>query len=404
MNLKTAVSMHVCLTVSCLRTSRKLFYLHILKKALLDSELLKNFRPVSNLSYISKVIERVVAKRITDYFEDNNLLEKMQSAYKKLHSTETALIKVHNDILCAIDKKYSVALVLLDLSAAFDTVDHNILLSRLSSRFGICDNALAWLSSYLSDRKQKVNIQGTMSSSRQLTCGVPQGSVLGPLLFTAYTSPLGDIVRKHGVQFHLYADDTQLYFAFEPTTDGSMAAKEKMEACIQDIRQWMAVNFLKLNDDKTEVIVFHSRHHAPPQFNSVNIGLENITASKAARNIGVTFDSTMTLQPHINAMTSSMFHQIRKIGMIRKYLDKKSAETLVHAFVTSRLDYCNSLLYGLPQDLTNKLQCVHNTAARIVSRTRKYEHITPVLKSLHWLPVQQSNYLQNSPGLLQSTT
>ena len=112
-----------------------------------------------------------------------------------------------------------------------------------------------------------------------------------------------------------------------------MSAKEKMDACIQDIRQWMAVNFLNLNDDKTEVIVCHSQNHAPPPFNSVNNGLENITASKAARNIGIIFDSAMTSQPHINAMTSSMYHKIRQIGMIRKYLDKKSAETLEHTFV-----------------------------------------------------------------------
>ena len=361
----------------------------ILKKALLDSELLKNFRPVSNLPFISKVIERVVAKRFITYFKDNNLQEKMQSAYKKLHSTETALIRVQNDILCALDRKCAVALVLLDLSAAFDTVDHNILLSRLSSRFGICDNALAWLSSYLTDRKQKVSIQGTSSSSKQLTCGVPQGSVLGPLLFTAYTSPLGDIVRKHNVEFHLYADDTQLYIAFEQTEEGCTAAKAKMEACIQDIRHWMAVNFLKLNDDKTEVIILHSRYQASPTFTSINIGQESITPSNSVRNIGVLFDSNMTLQPHINAMTSSMFNQIRKIGTIRKYLDRKSTEILVHAFVTSRLDYCNSLLYGVSQDQITKLQRVHNTAARIVSRTRKYEHITPVLKSLHWLPVNQ---------------
>ena len=119
-----------------------------------------------------------------------------------------------------------------------------------------------------------------------------------------------------------YADDTQLYFAFEPSVNQSTAAKEKMEACIQDIRQWMVINFLKLNDDKTEVIAFHSRYQSPPPLESIKIGQENIIASKAARNIGVTLDSTMTLQPHINAVTSSMFHQIRKIGMIRKYLDK----------------------------------------------------------------------------------
>ncbi len=137
--------------------------------------------------------------------KDNNLQEKMQSAYKTMHSTETALIRVHNDILCAIDNRQAVVLILLDLSAAFDTVDHSVLLTRLSSRFGICGSALAWIKSYLSNRKQCVHIQGVSSSSRNLSCGVPQGSVLGPLLFTAYTSPLGDIIRRHNMEFHLYA-------------------------------------------------------------------------------------------------------------------------------------------------------------------------------------------------------
>ena len=124
--------------------------------------------------------------------EQNNLHELMQSAYKVGHSTETALIRVYNDILCAIDEKQCVLLVLLDLSAAFDTVDHEVLLSRLEERLGICGNALSWVKSYMSDRKQSVSINGTTSESHVLDCGVPQGSVLCPLFFVSYTLPLAD--------------------------------------------------------------------------------------------------------------------------------------------------------------------------------------------------------------------
>ena len=144
----------------------------LLKKAFLHFEFFSNFRPVSNLKFLSKVIEKVAAMRLTDYFCDNDLNESLQSAYKKHHSCETALLRVQNDILKSIDDKQCVVLLLLDLSAAFDTVDHKILLHRLRSRFGIKGKALAWLQSYLTDRSHSVQIDGFTSSVRPLIFGV----------------------------------------------------------------------------------------------------------------------------------------------------------------------------------------------------------------------------------------
>ena len=187
----------------------------ILKKSNLDPLEYMNFRPISNLPFLSKVIEKVIAAQLTSYVEDNNLCELFQSAYRRNHSTETALIRVHNDIAMAIDKGHSVILVLLDLSAAFDTVDHCKLLLRLNTRFGICDKALEWFRSYLSGRTQFVKVNNGISFSHSISQGVPQGSVLGPILYSLYTSPLGDIARGHGLNIHFYADDTQLYITFE---------------------------------------------------------------------------------------------------------------------------------------------------------------------------------------------
>ena len=165
---------------------------------------------MSNLSFISKLIERVVCTQLITHLKLNGLYELFQSAYREFHSTETALLRVQNDLLLSVDEYGGVILVLLDLSAAFDTIDHDKLLNLLSSRFGVRGSALEWIKSYLTNRKQSVLIYGERSEELELIYGVPQGSVLGPILFTLYTTPLGDICRKHNLVFHLYADDTQL--------------------------------------------------------------------------------------------------------------------------------------------------------------------------------------------------
>ena len=157
---------------------------------------------------ISKIIEKVVAVRLQKYLEANQLNEPLQSAYKPFHSCETALVRVYNDILVAIDKRHCVMLLLLDLSAAFDTVDHDILLTRLYSKYSISGTPLEWFRSYLTNRSQFELIEGCSSQSRELKCRVPQVSVLGPILYVLYIAPLADILRFHEMQFHFYADDT----------------------------------------------------------------------------------------------------------------------------------------------------------------------------------------------------
>ena len=153
------------------------------------------------------------------YLKNNNLYSSMQSDYRRFHSTETALIKVFTDICCALDCGKNAVLILLDLSCAFVTLDHEILISRLRTRFGFTGNVLKWLQSYLSDRRQFVIIDCTHSSQNRVRWGVPQGSVLGPLLFNLYISPVEDIILAHGLYTMLYANDTQLYISLEPNND-----------------------------------------------------------------------------------------------------------------------------------------------------------------------------------------
>ena len=360
----------------------------LLKKTGLDPEVLKNFRPVSNLPFLSKIIERVSARRLLDHMECHQLHELYQSAYKKFHSTETALLRVHSDIVQAIDDKKCVLLVLLDLSAAFDTIDHGVLLKRLKSHIGLSGKAFDWFKSYLHGRKQSVLISDAVSHIWELIFGVPQGSVLGPLLFIIYTSPLGVLLRNMGIQYHLYADDTQLYLTFD--VDKAPDIVQKIEDAISLIRDWMAQNFLCLNDDKTEVLVIASRASLSKlNIPYVSIGDENIIPSRCVRNIGFFFDEAMTLQKHVSELCRSAWFQLRQIGKIRPYLDKTSTERLIHAFITSKLDVNNSLLYGIPDFLLQRLQRIQNSAARMLTKHPKQDHVSPILKQLHWLPVSQ---------------
>lgn len=358
-----------------------------IKKASLDSEKYPSFRPISNLKFISKVTEKAVAHQLNKYVSNNDLGEYLQSAYKCFHSTETALLKVQNDILRAIDEQKCIVLLLLDMSSAFDTVDHDLLLARLSSRFGIKNQVLKWFESYLRDRTQFVVIDGVKSDVKELQCGVPQGSVLGPMLYLLYTAPLGDIIKRHGLSYHLYADDTQLYFAFKPTPTEQQASIERIEACVCEIDSWMVSNKLKLNREKTELLVLSARHRPRPLIESVQVANEQILPSVSARNIGVIFDQDMFLEQHVADICKVCFYHLRNIARIRDYLSLPDTETLVHAFITTKLDSCNSLLVGLPKSLLDRLQSVQNSAARLITRSKKYEHISPVMKQLHWLPV-----------------
>jgi len=270
----------------------------LLKTKNADHEIFSNFRPISNLKLISKLIEKAVASQLTDYLSVKTLHESFQSAYKRYHSSETALLRVHNDILRSIDNGESVILVLLDLSAAFDTVNHEVLLCRLSTRYGLCGSVLKWFTSYLTNRTQYVDICGTPSTIRHLGVGVPQGSVLGPLLCVLYTSPVADIIRRHNLNFHFYADDSKLFLSFKGT-DRLFESKLQLEACITDICHWMAFNELKLNQDKTELLIIHSRYCFCPSLSCLRVGDVDVVPVKAASNLGVVFDDTMSFKSHI---------------------------------------------------------------------------------------------------------
>ena len=185
----------------------------------------------------------------------------------------------------ALDHRQCVYLVLLDLSAAFDTIDHRVFLSRLQEDYGVGGDVTDWLASYLSDRHQTIEINKVFSDKIPLQYGFPQGSKIGPFGFKLYTKPLTSIARKHNIQIHLYADDTQLYTSFDP--NDSAEAMQRMEACIMEIKLWMANNFLKLNDSKTEFIVFGSSNDIQKVTEwTVSVGNAEVLPSTTVRDIG----------------------------------------------------------------------------------------------------------------------
>ena len=225
----------------------------LLKKANLDKENLSNYRPISNLSFLSKLTERIVLARLNDYLSSNSLLNPHQSGFTKHHSTETLLVSLYNKLVSAVSHQQVSCLCLLDISAAFDTIDHSLLLNRLSSSFGVSGTALLWFESYLSSRSFSVKASSHCSKPLPLSCGVPQGSVLGPLLFILYTTPLSHLIKSSSVDHHLYADDTQLFISFSPGSFSTSIAK--LLNVVNLISQWMSSNLLCLNPSKTEFII-----------------------------------------------------------------------------------------------------------------------------------------------------
>ncbi len=351
----------------------------LLKKSSLNTINFNNFRPISNLPFITKTLEKTVFIQLQSFLRANHIFETFQSGFKPLHSTESALLRVLNDTLLVTDSGDHVILILLDLTSAFDTVDHGTLLSRLEYFVGIQGTVLSWFKSYLTNRTFSVRLGNFSSLPAKLSCGVPQGSILS-ILYSLL--PLGTIFRKHGVSFHCYADDTQIYL---PIKRNKHAALESLFACLDEVKTWLSQNCLFLNESKTEVIVFGPSENSGSR--SIDLDYLAPFTSSCITNLGVFWDKGLKFDKQINAVISSCFFQLRLLSKIKSFLSLKTLEIAIHALINTRLDYCNSLYLGVSKSSIARLQLVQNAAARFLKGQRQFDHVTPILKALHWLPV-----------------
>jgi hypothetical protein len=358
----------------------------IIKDKKADINQLKNYRPVSLLSFISKIIEKLAANQLTSYINQHNLGNPRQSAYKVGHSVETTLLALQSELLGVLDRGKAAFLVLLDMSAAFDTVNHSRLIDIMNSSYHVTGIALEWFKSYLTERSFRVRIGDTLSAKRQLRTGVPQGSVLGPLLFNIFSSGLASVFEEFEVSAYYYADDTQFFVEFNPSSNESeVEARTLLDKIFTKLTTWMLANHLKLNTDKTVVLPVTRRER---QFDPIRIGSSLVEPAYEIRNLGFVFNRTLSIASHLKYIKSVTFYHLRRIVSMKHCVSFQQREILVHAFITSRLDFCNSLFYGSYQKDLKVLQSILSSVARallcvIGDRSDSRE----IMFRLHWLPI-----------------
>ena len=300
-----------------------------------DDMLFNNYRPVSLLSVLSKVFERIMYNRLISFLENNKILFKNQFGFRKQHSTYMALMILLDKIVKALENGEFVVGIYLDFSKAFDTVDHSILLVKLEY-YGIRGIALDWFKSYLAGRKQYVTYNGTSSSTKMIKCGVPQGSILGPLLFLLYINDLPNVCKSTNPV--LYADDTNLFINGNNLIDLQTAINRELA----EISTWLKINKLSLNVKKTHHMIFTHKRKIQP---SVALSIEGhpIDEVDNTKFLGVYLDNKINWKKHISYISGKVARGIGLIIKARKMLTSDALLTLYHSFVFPYLSYCNHI-------------------------------------------------------------
>ena len=319
-----------------------------------------DFRPISLLIAFSKIIEKIAAKQMKDYLIKNNFLNKFQSAYKAKHSTTTALVEITDHIFKALDNSEITILVLLDYSKAFDCANHKLILAKLKS-MGFNNTSLHWINSYLSNRSQQVVTEKGVSNWIELQNGVPQGSILGPLLFTILVSDIASEV-KH-CKFHLYADDTQIFISGKVQDIELLISRVNSD--LQKISEFSSSNCLKLNEGKSVFIILGS----PSNITKINemvlpdicINNKSIKRESVVKNLGVLFDENMSWESEINKLIKNGYFKLRQAYRFKNFLSKESKKLLVQSYILSNFNYSGII--------------IQNNCIRFILNLRKFDHL-----------------------------
>ena len=347
----------------------------------------KNFRPVSNLSFLSKLVEKAVLKQFLEHCDTYKLHANHQSAYRENHSCETAILKLVNDVLWSMENQSCMACIFMDLSAAFDTVDHELLLNILSKEYGISDNALQWYDTYLRPRDYKVCIHGKYSKPRELNFSVPQGSASGANIFTAYCASIKQVIPDK-ISLQGFADDHFIFKSFVPKIEEKQTLQE-LEYSMKSVQIWMSSMRLKLNTDKTEYIKFGNQKQLEKTIiNEFNAGSDIVECKSVVKCLGAYLDKNLNFKEHVKNKAKVAMTNLMKIRNIRKFLTKEACETLVTGLVISHLDYANNILLKIPESTIQPFVRVQNLAAKIILNRSKFTSTTEALSELNWVPIR----------------
>lgn len=354
-----------------------------------------DYRPISILPALSKVAEKLVCTQLTRYLSNHNLLDRFQSGFRNKHSTSTALTCVLDDLGIAVDSGLVSLLSLLDFSKAFDSVNFEILLAKLSS-FNLSNNVINWFRSYLFGRSQSVLVNNKSSCLLSVSCGVPQGSVLGPLLFSIYLSGISSCFQH--CSYHLYADDLQVYLS--SSIDDFSHAVDKLNSDLQAVKRWSDGNMLTLNPSKCQVMIVGFPTSLIRVFNNspkpVIISDQIIPYErKSVKNLGVYFDPNLSWDQHTTHLCKKIFSILHYLNKLKYLLPVSVKAKLIQSLVIPVVDYCDVVFAGLSVKNSNRIQKVFNTCVRFIFNSKRRDHITPLLKQLSWLKLTHRRSLHS---------
>ena len=339
-----------------------------------------NYRPISVIPIVSKIFEKIIYNQLYAYLNNNNLLNNCQSGFWSLHSTLTALLEATNNWSLNIDNGLINGVIFIDLKKAFDAIDHNILLSKLST-YGMDENSLKWFEWYLDKRSQRCNVNGYISGTNQITCGVHQGSILGPLLFLIYINDLPNCLSKATPR--MYADDTSISLAASHIT----MLEAEMNDEIRKLNCWLIANKLSLNIAKTEFMLIGSRQRLQTQNNQhVEIQVEGkiIKQVEETKSLGVYIDNNLSWKKHVDETSKKVSCGIGALKRLRPFISTDTAIKIYRSLIQPHFEYCSTVGDGISGHLSEKLQRLQNRAARAITKSNNETSSSLLRNAFGW--------------------